>query len=79
MTMAPPNTRMWGPRGKAAGQGQTLKRLFSYITRKYKGYFALVLVCILLSSLAGVAGSLFLQVLNRRPHHSVAGHARTGL
>ena len=63
MTMAPPNTRMWGPRGKAAGQGQTLKRLFSYITRKYKGYFALVLVCILLSSLAGVAGSLFLQVL----------------
>ncbi|NLC52769.1 MAG: ABC transporter ATP-binding protein, partial [Firmicutes bacterium] len=64
MTMVPPNRRRtWGPRGKAAGQGPTLKRLISYITRKYKGYFALVLVCILLSSLAGVAGSLFLQVL----------------
>ena len=39
------------------------KRLLSYITKHYKLRFALVLLCILLSTLAGVAGSLFLQVL----------------
>ncbi len=39
------------------------KRLLSYITRQYKFRFALVLLCILLSTLAGVAGSLFLQTL----------------
>lgn len=42
---------------------QTIKRLFSYISRKYKAQFSLVLVCILLSSFAGVASSLFLKVL----------------
>lgn len=42
---------------------QTIKRLFSYITKKYKAQFFFVLVCILLSTLAGVAGSLFLQIL----------------
>ena len=39
------------------------KRLLSYITKQYKLRFALVLLCIILSTLAGVAGSLFLQVL----------------
>ena len=42
---------------------QTIKRLFSYITTKYKMRFLFVLFCILLSTFAGVAGSLFLQVL----------------
>ncbi len=42
---------------------QTIKRLFSYITTKYKARFLFVLFCILLSTFAGVAGSLFLQVL----------------
>ena len=61
--MAPPNRRRPVSLGELAGQGKTLKRLFSYITRGYKGYLALVLGCILISSLAGVAGSLFLRVL----------------
>ncbi|MGI6555651.1 MAG: ABC transporter ATP-binding protein [Bacillota bacterium] len=55
----PPGYR--GERPKA--QGKTIKRLFSYITRKYKAPFTLVLICILLSTGAGVAGSLFLRVL----------------
>lgn len=42
--------------------GKTLKRLMSYIFR-YKFRFAIVLICILISSLAGVASSLFLQTL----------------
>lgn len=44
-------------------QGKTIKRLLSYITSKYKAPFVLVLICILLSAAAGVAGSLFLQIL----------------
>lgn len=41
----------------------TVKRLLSYIFKNYKGRFFIVLVCILCSSLAGVAGSLFLEAL----------------
>ncbi|MGE4453692.1 MAG: ABC transporter ATP-binding protein [Sphaerochaeta sp.] len=41
----------------------TLKRLFHYIFTPYKGRFLLVLLCILVSALASVAGSLFLRVL----------------
>lgn len=42
---------------------KTLKRLFSYITKDYKLPFAMVLIGILLSSAANVAGSLFLEIL----------------
>lgn len=49
--------------GEPKAQGKTIKRLFSYITRKYKTQFAFVIVCILLSAAAGVAGSLFLEIL----------------
>lgn len=41
----------------------TVKRLLSYITGSYKWLFGVVLLCILVSSVAGVAGSLFLQTL----------------
>jgi ATP-binding cassette subfamily B protein len=39
------------------------KRLFSYIFRDYKPQFFLVLVCIIISAVAGVFGSLFIQQL----------------
>ncbi len=41
----------------------TVKRLLGYIFKDYKFHFVLVIICILCSSLAGVAGSLFLQTL----------------
>jgi ATP-binding cassette subfamily B protein len=41
----------------------TLKRLFTYIFVPYKLRFLVVLVCILVSALASVAGSLFLRIL----------------
>ena len=41
----------------------TIKRLFSYITRKYKIGLFFVVIGIIISSLAGVLGSLFLQTL----------------
>ena len=48
---------------KAKNPKKTMKRLIAYITGKYKGLFAMVLVTILLSSIASVASSLFLKVL----------------
>ncbi len=41
----------------------TIKRLLGYIFKGYKWRFFLVLVCILISSLAGVASSMFLKTL----------------
>lgn len=43
--------------------GKTVKRLMDYVTGKYKIRFMAVLVCIILSAVANVAGSLFLKVL----------------
>ena len=43
--------------------GKVVKRLLSYVTGTYKFLFLLVLVCILISTLAGVAGSMFIQRL----------------
>ena len=54
------NGQFHGPMQKP--DGKTLKRLMSYIFR-YKFRFAIVLVCILISSIVSVAGSLFLQTL----------------
>ncbi|EOL47817.1 ABC transporter ATP-binding protein [Enterococcus caccae] len=42
---------------------KTLKRLFSYMVKKYKFRLVLVMILILLSTFANVRGSLFLQVV----------------
>ena len=62
-----------GPRGnKGATAGlpkfnqinmNVVKRLLSYIFKDYKKEFILVIVCIILSSVASVSSSLFLEVL----------------
>ncbi|NLK13819.1 MAG: ABC transporter ATP-binding protein [Spirochaetales bacterium] len=63
---------MRGPRmhgGGARGRGSakldlgTFRRLLNYVFIPYKGRFVIVTIAILLSSVAGVAGSLFLKVL----------------
>ena len=41
----------------------TIKRIMNYITSEYKKEFIAVFVCIILSSIASVVGSLFLQTL----------------
>lgn len=43
--------------------GKALKRLFSYMTAKYKWLLWIVLIGIIISSVVGVAGSLFLEIL----------------
>ena len=52
------NTSPGGP----AYDRKTIARLFSYM-KAYRGRLLLVVVCILISAVAGAAGSLFLQVL----------------
>ena len=49
--------------GKPKDMGATVKRLLSYIFRGYKLNFLLVLICIIISALAGVYGSMFLRSL----------------
>lgn len=41
----------------------TLKRLLKYVIKDYKKQFILVIICIILSSIASTASSLFLQIL----------------
>ena len=43
--------------------GKTLKRLLGYIWKYYKMEFVIVLIAIVISSLAGVAGNLFIKNL----------------
>ena len=43
--------------------GKTAKRLIGYITKNYKKQLFLVIICILVSSVSGVIGSLFLQTV----------------
>ena len=56
-----------GRRGMRAEAQQnpkkTLGRLMKYIQRGYGVQFAVVLICILLSAVANVAGSMFLKSL----------------
>ena len=61
-----------GPRGRGATAGlpkfnqidkKVVKRLLSYIFKDYKKQFLLVIVCIIISSIASVSGSLFFRVL----------------
>lgn len=48
--------------GATKGTGKSFRRLFSYM-KKYWLQLILVLICILVSAVAGVAGSTFLQTL----------------
>lgn len=52
-----------GPAQKVENSGQVLKRLFGIIFKKYKFQMIIVFVCILISVLANVQGSLFIQNL----------------
>src|SRR5574344_136646 len=66
--MGPPSPRSKRPGMPGVGRKpndvkKTLKRLLSYLPGMYKITLGVVVVCILLSTLAGVIGSLFLEVL----------------
>ncbi|RKJ41078.1 ABC transporter ATP-binding protein [Acutalibacter sp. 1XD8-33] len=50
-------------RPKAKNSGKTIRRLLSYMSVPNRVRMGIVLVCILISALVGVAGSMFLKVL----------------
>ena len=50
-----------GPRKKVSGR--TIQRLLSYVWNGYRWTFVLVLIFIIISALAGVIGSKFIQIL----------------
>ena len=57
-----------GPRGMSGGSKsktpiKTLNRLMSYVFSKYKIQFIIVVICIIISSLVNVLGTLFLKNL----------------
>lgn len=54
---------MMNKRSGAKNSGKTIKRLLSYITKEYKFRFILVLVCIIVSAVVNVAGSMFIRVV----------------
>ena len=51
------------PPNMVANKKKTAKRLFKYITKSYKKHLIIVFICIILSSVAGVSGSVFLGTL----------------
>lgn len=51
------------PKGGQQFSAKTVKRLMGYVVKTYKVRFILVLIFILISAGAGVAGSMFLEVL----------------
>lgn len=53
-----PNEKL--PKG---AKKRTLSRLLKYIFKYYKGSFAMILICIIFSSIAGVGASIFLQYI----------------
>ena len=55
--------RQKGFQAKGKPDTDTLKRLMSYISKDYKIPFIIVLVLIVIGSIAGTIGSVFLKVL----------------
>lgn len=55
----PAGRRAHGPQSP----GKTVRRLLSYLSGRYKAQLVMVIICILLSAAAGVAGSLFIKIL----------------
>ena len=55
--------RMGGPRPKVENPGKLLRRIMDEVFRNYLPHCILVLICIVVSALANVQASLFLQTL----------------
>ena len=64
VVQGPGNRGMAGrPRPKVENPGKLLKRIMDEVFRHYLPHCILVLVCIVVSALANVQASLFLQTL----------------
>lgn len=59
----PGGPRARGPRPKLENPGKLLKRLSSYVFRKYRIHVFIVVICIFISVLASVQGTMFTKTL----------------
>jgi len=58
-----PGRRVRGPLPKLKNPGTTLKRLIKYVGRRYTFQMILVVICIVITAVANVKGTLFLRTL----------------
>ena len=59
----PGNRRMQGPRPKLENPGQLFKRIISSALKKYLIHYILMVVCIIVSVLASIQGTMFMRSL----------------
>ncbi|MBQ8924083.1 MAG: ABC transporter ATP-binding protein [Lachnospiraceae bacterium] len=52
-----------GPKVKVENAGQIFKRILQYVGKKYKFQYALVILCIIITALANVQGTMFTKSL----------------
>ena len=62
MSRGPRTMRAPGPGGMGIKKG-TFKRLLKFVTGKYGGRLAIVMLCVVISALAGMVSTMFLQQL----------------
>ena len=58
-----PGARNHGPRAKIDNPGKLLKRMTGYILKDYKIHLVIVVICIFVSVLANVQGTMFTKTL----------------
>lgn len=59
----PGNRGPRGPKPKIENPGQIIKRIFGFVSKKYLIHCIIVVVCIFLSVIANVRGTMFIQTL----------------
>ena len=63
MPHGPKGKRQMGPMPKLKSPGKTIKRLLSFVLKKYWLHYFIVIICIIISALVNVKGFLFLGTL----------------
>ena len=63
MPRGPKGRRQMGPMPKLENPGKLIKRLLSYVLKKYWLHYLIVIICIIISALVNVQGFLFLGTL----------------
>ena len=63
MPHGPKGKRQMGPMPKLKSPGKTIKRLLSFVLKKYWLHYLIVIICIIVSALVNVQGFLFLGTL----------------
>ena len=58
-----PGARMRGPKPKIENPGKIMSRLLGYVAKKYTWHLIAVVLCIIISVIASVQGTLFIQTL----------------